>query len=342
MATQTHSAAGTSLSPLTIGKIRGLQQIANERGIFVITAMDQRGSMRRMINPQAPKEVPAEQIIKIKLQLSGTFSPRSSAVLLDPQYGAPESIAHATLSGRCGLLVALEHLDYDQTGDVRRSKVQEGWSVEKIKRMGGSAVKVLIYYHPDQPETAAWQEQFVRETQEQCARWDIPFVLETVVYGINGMKDDSPEFAALKADLVIRSAKRLSPYCDLYKAEFPANIKYDKDEARLADWCRQLNEACVVPWVVLSAGVDIELFRDMVRIACQNGASGFLAGRAIWKKAVPMTDDAERQRWLDSEGVANLRSLVDVATEHATPWTERGRDRLPQPASINDSWFSNY
>ncbi len=341
MTTQTSGSTGAKT--LTIGKIRGLQQIANNQGIFVITAMDQRGSMRRMINPQAPKDVPPDKIITIKLQLASTFSPRSSAVLLDPQFGAAQSIAHGVLAGTCGLLVALEHLDYDQEGDIRRSRVQEGWGVEKIKRMGASAVKVLAYYNPDQPETVEWQDRFIQETREQCIQWDIPFVLEVVVYGIDGVKDDSEQFAAQKPDLVIRCAERLSPYCDLYKAEFPGNLKFERDEARLATWCRQLNDACgKVPWVVLSAGVDIELFRDMVRIACQNGASGFLAGRAIWKNAVPIVDDSERLRWLESMGAANLQSLIDIAEQYATPWMKRPDVLLPDPTSITENWFSSY
>ena len=37
---------------LTIGKIRGLQQIANPDGIFTVCAMDHRGSLRRMIKSE--------------------------------------------------------------------------------------------------------------------------------------------------------------------------------------------------------------------------------------------------------------------------------------------------
>ncbi|MBI2201538.1 MAG: hypothetical protein HYU43_06310 [Armatimonadetes bacterium] len=42
------------ISRLSIGKIRGLQQIADGRGIFAICAMDHRGSMREMIDPDRP------------------------------------------------------------------------------------------------------------------------------------------------------------------------------------------------------------------------------------------------------------------------------------------------
>jgi hypothetical protein len=42
----------TRAHTLTIGKLRGLCQIANDGGIFTMAAEDQRGSMRRM--PCAP------------------------------------------------------------------------------------------------------------------------------------------------------------------------------------------------------------------------------------------------------------------------------------------------
>lgn len=331
-------------SALTIGKMRRLQQLANHKGIYVMTAMDQRGSMRRMLNPGAPQSVSVDDLTQIKLELAATFSPLSSAILLDPQFGAAQSVAHAMLDRSCGLLVALESQDYDQDGDIRRSRIPDNWSVEKIARMGATAVKLLAYYHPDQPETAEWQERLIADVHAACQSNDIPFVLEIVVYPLGGLSGDSAEFAAQKPGLVVRSAARLSGYCDLYKAEFPANVVYDTDPQRLAGYCQELNAACAVPWVVLSAGVDIEIFQTMVRIACQNGASGFLAGRAIWKKATRIADVGERRAWLESEGVANLRSLVDVANESATPWPAKAAAAglLPDVASVDAQWFANY
>jgi|GEM_PF-6179932 len=38
---------------LTIGKMRGLQQLSDERGILAMCAMDHRGSLARMIVPSA-------------------------------------------------------------------------------------------------------------------------------------------------------------------------------------------------------------------------------------------------------------------------------------------------
>ena len=45
------------MKQLNIGKLRGLQQIANDDGLFVMTAMDHRGSMQRMIDPAHPEAV---------------------------------------------------------------------------------------------------------------------------------------------------------------------------------------------------------------------------------------------------------------------------------------------
>src|SRR5207237_9969371 len=88
------------------------------------------------------------------------------------------------------------------------------------------------------------------------------------------------------------------------------------------DLGKSLDEGCDVPWVVLSAGVDIELFREQVRLACRGGASGFLGGRAIWKNAVRLPAE-ERRRFLATEGQENLRGLIEIAQKYARPWMER-------------------
>ena len=328
---------------LSVGKIRGMQQIANERGIFTITAMDQRGSLAELMAPGKADSVGYEQMKDIKLELASVFGPVSSAVLLDPLYGAAEAIAYGALPGRTGLLVAWEESGYTADGSGRLTQVQPGWSVEKIKLMGASAVKLLVYYHPDEARSAQHQRDIVQRVVDDCRRWDIPAVVEAVAYGIGGLKTGTPEFAAKKPDLVIRTARDLCPIgFDLLKAEFPADLKFEKDEGKMAEWCRQIDAASPVPWVILSAGVDITLFRKQVEIACKNGASGFLAGRAIWKDGVRIADGRERRQWLESEGVANLRSCTELAEQYATPWTKKVGRALPEQAGVREGWLERY
>src|SRR5579859_3681415 len=148
---------------LTIGKIRGLQQLSTSRGIFTMTAMDQRGSLQEMVNPANPDTVDYEAMKRIKLELAETFSPLSSAVLLDPIYGAAQVIASGALRGQCGLLVAIEESGYTSDGSGRLTAMMPNWNVRKIKLMGASAVKLLVYYHPDAERSAQHQRQVVRQ-----------------------------------------------------------------------------------------------------------------------------------------------------------------------------------
>jgi len=328
---------------LTVGKIRGLQQISTSRGIFTMTAMDQRGSLQEMVNPTDPDSINYEAMKRFKLELADVFSPLSSAILLDPIYGAAEAIAHGALRGQCGLLVAVEESGYTSDGSGRLTTFMKGWDVRKIKLMGASAVKLLVYYNPDEPTSAQHQRDVVRQVVADCTTWDIPSVVEAVAYPLGTMNKNSREFADIKPDLVIRSARELTPLgFDLFKAEFPADYTYEQDEQKLADWCQQLDAATPMPWVILSAGVDIGTFRKQVEIACKNGASGFLAGRAIWKESVVIPDHAARLRHLRSVSTGYLASCIELAEKHATPWQKKLGQPLAEKAAIHEGWMHTY
>jgi len=331
----------TMAHTLTVGKRRGLREIASEGGIFTMAAEDQRGSMRKMLNPDDPKGVSAAEMTDVKTDICRALSPYASAMLIDPEFGAAQSIASGALRGNCGLLVSLEDSDYEQVGDDRRAKILEGWGVDKIKRMGASGVKLLAYVRPDRGEGTTYQRDLIARVGEECQKHDIPFVLECLAYPIGDVKAGSPEFAAQKPELVIETARLLSGLgVDVYKAEFPVDSTYEQDETKTIDYCKQLDAACQVPWVVLSAGVDIEIFRTQVQFACHNGASGFLAGRAIWKKAVTLAPE-ERRRFLATEGVDNLRTLIEIAHSYAKPWPERENSGF-QTETIGEEWYRRY
>lgn len=282
---------------LTIGKLSGLRRLAGGQGIFCITAMDQRNSLKALVSPKNPQSVSPAQMTEIKIDLAATLSSHSTAVLLDPQYGAPQAIAAGALDPHVGLIVTLEGDTPKRVGEGIITQIAPGWSVEKLARMGGDAVKLLVRYRPDLTDAAAENRAVVQEVSEQCRRWDIPFVLETVAYPLSGQSAE--DFAREKPQLVIQTARELSSMCDLYKAEFPDNLQYQSDPAVLEQHCRELDQASAVPWVILSAGADIGPFAQMVEIACKNGASGFLAGRAIWKDYVAIASPAERRAALD-------------------------------------------
>ncbi len=77
---------------LSVGKIRGLQQIANPDGILTMCAMDHRGSLRSMIDEESPGEVDYEEMVERKLELCSSLAECASAVLLDPIFGAAQCV----------------------------------------------------------------------------------------------------------------------------------------------------------------------------------------------------------------------------------------------------------
>lgn len=317
---------------LSIGKIRGLQQLSDERGILAMCAMDHRGSMQRMINPKAPDQVDAATMTAYKLELAEALAPVSTAVLLDPIYGAAQAIASGSLPARTGLIVSLEESGYDHDAGGRVTTLLSDWSVAKIKRMGAQAVKVLLYYRSDHA-TAGRQQGVVRTVAAEAQALDLPFVLEPLVYPLPEGEGDAAVYAARKPDAIIRAASDLSGLgIDILKTEFPGD----------ANACRRLDEISPVPWVLLSAGVDFDTFARQLEVACRAGASGFLGGRAVWEDALKISDSVDRRRWLRTVGAGRMRKLADIAAKHGRPWWWKFGDTPESIVQIGPQWHRSY
>jgi tagatose 1,6-diphosphate aldolase len=321
---------------LSIGKWRGLNQISNDGNIFTIVALDHRGSLKQAMNPASPEGVTYRQVVDFKLDVTRALASHASALLVDAPYAAPNVIASGALPGKTGLVVTLELSGYDGESHARRVMLDPNWTVEKIKRMGGSAVKLLLYYHP-QSQSAAFQEDALRHVAEDCVRHDIPLILECLSHPVDpGVSKDSEGFAASKPEIVVETARRLCPIGgDVFKAEFPADARYEDDEGKMLAWCRELTEAASIPWVVLSAGVDHATFCRQVEIACRAGASGFLAGRSMWKDALGLTGTARVEN-LAGVAVQRLRELSNIAQTYARPWVDWYQ------ADVSEGWYAGY
>ena len=328
---------------LGIGKIRGLQQIANPDGIFTVCAMDHRGSLRSMIDEERPGEVNYEEMVERKLELCSSLAKYASAVLLDPIFGAAQCISQGVLPSNTGLLVSIEASGYQGGKEQRLTKLLDGWNVGKIKRMGASAVKILVYYRPDLKQMASKQLNTVDTVAAECIKYDLPFLVEPKSYPIGNEISNPAEFAALKEQLVIKTAQEVTALpMDVLKAEFPADLHYRKDKSELLNLCHQLDMSSQVPWLILSAGVDFELFCQQVEIACQAGASGFLGGRAIWQEAMYINDARERAQYLSTVAADRLKRLNEIANKYAVPWYRKLGLASHELARISEGWYQEY
>jgi len=150
------------------------------------------------------------------------------------------------------------------------------------------------------------------------------------------------EFLHHKADTIVRTAEVLSPLgLDVLKAEFPGDPKVTPDPEDLLRDCDRLSQATKVPWVVLSAGADFDVFHKLVELATRGGASGFLAGRAIWKDAFKEPALERQVAYLRNQGVRNFQTLADLADRYARPWWDfyGGKEKLQDHF---EGWYAKY
>jgi tagatose 1,6-diphosphate aldolase len=328
---------------ISIGKLRGLQQLADSKGMMTMCAIDHRGALKRALSEKNSAAVSYQDIVDFKLDLCQAVAPFASAILLDPEYGAGQAITAGLLPGPKGLLVSMEKTSYSGDSTARITELLPGWSVRKAKRMGASAIKLLIYFRPDLKDVASKQLDLVARLAAQCIIEDIAFLVEPVSYSIEGAGTSSKKFAEIKPSLVIETARQITALpIDVLKAEFPADIKFEQDEGKLLGLCQQLNQASRLPWVLLSAGVDFNSFQKQLEIACKAGASGFLAGRALWQEGAQIRSREERMNFFQNTAAPRLKELAEIADSYGKPWYSRLGAENGKFAPVTEGWYRSY
>jgi tagatose-1,6-bisphosphate aldolase len=330
------TAADPATTAYRTGLRRGLDACATRRGLFTVLALDHRQNLRKEIRPDDPASVSLDEMADLKRDIVAALAWRVSGVLLDPEFGAPRCIADGSMPGDVGLIVAIEATGYDGPPTARRSRVLDGWSVAKAKRMGATAAKLLVYYHPDST-AAADQERLVADVADACRHHDLPLFLEPITHSVD------PTVPALAGEerrrVVTETARRLTAIGgDVLKVEFPFDASVT-DERLWVEACAELDAASPVPWVLLSGGVDDATFERQVEVACRAGASGVLVGRSVWAEATRLTG-ADREGFLATEAVERLGRLIATIEAHGRPWFERSPTL--RDGRVGDDWYRDY
>jgi tagatose-1,6-bisphosphate aldolase len=315
------------IKSISVGKFRGLQQISSARGTFTALALDHRQNLRKA----NPAFVNDEELSRFKIDITSVLAGRATAVLLDPEVSAAQAISQRVIPKETGLVVALESTGYTGDATARRAQIIPGWTIEKAKRMGASAVKLLVYYHPDSP-AAQEIEDFVAKVSDECRKHDLVLMLEPLSYALD---EDEKLSSEEKRAVVVETARRLTPLnVDILKAEFPLDTN-ETDEDKWVNACREISSASVVPWILLSAAVDFDIFLRQVAVACRAGASGVAVGRAVWKEAVELNGD-ERIRFLRTTARRRISRLTSLCHALARPYTDYYQADAPF------DWYKSY
>lgn len=317
--------------PLTPGKARGLAATSTAAGVFTVLAIDHRDSLRVVLDPAAPAAVPAATLTEVKLDLLRGLAHRASAVMLEPEYSAAQSIMARSLPGSVGFLAAVEAQGYLSDPTARQTTLLPDWGVEKAKRLGANGIKLLVLYRPDAGAVTEAQDTTIVDVVAGCARHDIPLFLEPLLYAA---PDDGP---ADRRRLVVESVRRLGALGpDVLKVQFPLDVAEEPDLGAWRDACAELDDAAPVPWALLSGGGSFTAFRDQVAVACSAGASGFMVGRALWGEYVtaPL---ASRPALMAGTLHPRFDELATIAREQGRDWG--ARHSLP---GVDEQWYRTY
>lgn len=291
-----------------------LDDIATDGHVFSIIAMDQRNTLRKMF-AAAGVTATDDDLREAKVDVARVLTPAASGLLSEPTYGIPSIAMHGALAPNCGLLVAGEPAERRSYNGEPRTHRDPGMGAQWALDQGGDAYKFFLQLRADRPAPAAGEPDLVaealtvcREIAADCRAIGLPVVIENLVYALPGedLQGRGRENAIIEA---ARAVDDLD--IDLLKLEYPGS----------PEACRRLAGVLRHPWAVLSAGVPFEQFTSIIQIAAdEGGASGFIAGRSVWREVVSLTGP-RRQEFLETVALPRLENLISVADQRARPWT---------------------
>lgn len=181
------------------------------------------------------------------------------------------------------------------------------WGVEQVKNNYGVAV-ITMYYHPEEAG-ALKKKQFLAEIQDYCRYEEIELIVKLVVYTPGDRKFDWAEFRQDQ----LQAVEELRNLANLFVLQYP------NDSLACATLTTQLD----VPWIISDDNIDYGEFKERLRDALENGASGFMVGETLFKEIEGMRNkdhspDIENiLKFINSQARDRAIELVRISKEFA-------------------------
>lgn len=275
---------------------------------MMVIACDQRGSMRTLLadTPEAQAQIGTDILGDTKIDIATHLARHATAVLVDPVCALPKMIDEGHLHRSTALLIGLDDSGYGTTAEgYRLSKLVPGITARRVRELGGTGGKIMVYLRSDIPAANMHNMQLLEQVIEDFSTEDLLLVVEFLTYALPG-EDKETHTAAIPSLIEGGSQICLDLGAKLLKIPFPGTPEACASITRMAG---------EVPWAVLSAGVDHATFLKQVEIAMANGASGVIAGRSLWKDCISL-DRAVTEDRLTRIAVPRLRELQAVIGRH--------------------------
>lgn len=263
---------------------------------LLMLALDHRGSFAQIAQT---KDVPS--LINIKYIIIASLYDQFSGLLIDQDYGLPAYqrwCQEKQITNPKPFITCIEATGYENQDEEKVTTLQ--YTVAELKAIGAAGIKLLLFFNPDGTSPKK-QIATALTVAADCAAEQLLFFLEIVTYPL-------PNHLYEKADAICRSVQQLitaGVIPSVWKLEYPGT----------AEACETVNKIVgAVPWILLTRGVTFETFRDDLTIAAAHGATGFLAGRAIWQEFPNLTGD-KKDHFFSQTIPQRFAEICSIVTE---------------------------
>ncbi|MDQ0474559.1 tagatose-bisphosphate aldolase [Labrys wisconsinensis] len=297
------------MAGMTTAERRGYHQICGRDGAMMVIACDQRGGMRTLLasDPAEQKAISEATLGETKADIVRYLANHASCVLLDPVCAVPGVVDLGVLARDVALLIGLDASGWDTepgTG-YRLSKLVPGIDARRVRALGGTGGKIMVYLRADLPAANARNIAILRQCIADFAAEDLLLVVEFLTYQVEG--ESAEAYAAKLSELILGGTRIcLDLGAKVLKLPYPGSVEACAGVTAMAG---------DVPWAVLSAGVDHATFIGQIETAMANGASGVIGGRALWKDCISLDRAVQRER-LTSIALPRLREIQAILARH--------------------------
>ena len=287
-----------------------LTKLARPTGALAMVAVDQREALRGMFAKHQSAPVPDSQLTQFKVDVARELSPYASALLVDQEFGIDAIIQQSALNPTCGLIAAADLLLGPAGGAATDTAVDPAVDPIRMRDINAVGLKFLVLWRND--ESPDQRAKLVAQFNKLCEVSGLPSIIEIIV---KPPLDSAKPFNR-EEELIFAAREAATWKPDLYKAEVP--FHGEGDLSAITKNAEKISEAIGSPWVVLSNGVKQPFFNDAVKACAIGGASGFLAGRAVWADIVGAPDIPKALREIS---IPRLEALAEIVDTHAKPWS---------------------
>jgi tagatose-1,6-bisphosphate aldolase len=296
------------MTAMTTAERRGYQQICGDDGAMMVIACDQRGGMRTLMATTAEEQaaIGNDVLGLTKMDITAHLARHAGCVLVDPICAVPRLVDDGVIDRATGLLIGLDASGFDTTSEGYRISIMvPGINARRVRELGGTGAKIMIYLRSDIPAANTANMATLRDVIADFAAEDLLLVVEFLTYALPG---ETAETYAANVPALIEGGSKLclEAGSKVLKIPYPGTPQA----------CANITAMCgEVPWAVLSAGVDHATFLGQVEISMANGASGVIAGRSLWKDCISLDRAVTRER-LSTIAVPRLREIQAVIARH--------------------------